>query len=219
MYIKNNVFKTVYRLLFLFVCEAGIILQYASIPKASVGMLTCYYTVLSNILCFIYFAYLVVVRPGRENAVIKGAVTMCIALTGIVYHLLLTGIMESNVANVSDALNVGNYIVHTVVPLMVFIDYLFFTPKGTFKSLSPLAWTVIPLAYLAFAIIRAEVGTGLFSGFGGAKSRYPYPFMDFDLLGTGKAVLYIIVIAVAYIALGYFFYLFDRLLGKTKRGK
>lgn len=204
-------------MIFLFICEAGLVLQYASAANfGNAAMLSCYYTILSNILCFLYFAFLVAARP-KENPVVKGAVTMCIALTGIVYHLMLSGAMAA--AGGNSALFIGNYIVHTVVPLMVLFDYLLFTPKGTFNSFSPLWWTLIPIAYLIFAVIRAEVGTGLFSGFGGKPSRYPYPFMDFDLLGSGKAALYIVIIAVAYIALGYLFYVIDRLLGNTKRRK
>lgn len=33
MHIKNNIFKSIYRFLFLVLCEAGIILQYAAISK------------------------------------------------------------------------------------------------------------------------------------------------------------------------------------------
>ena len=57
----------------------------------------------------------------------------------------------------------------------------------------------------------------MFSGFGGTVSRYPYPFMDFDLLGTGKGILIIIVLSVIYIAMGYLLYVLDRLLGKKRK--
>jgi len=100
---------------------------------------------------------------------------------------------------------------------MVFFDYLLFTPKGSFKSFDPLTWTLIPIAYLIFAVVRAEISPLMFSGFGGTSSRYPYPFMDFDLLGTGKGILIIIVMSVIYIAMGYLLYVLDRLLGKKRK--
>lgn len=219
MYIKNNTLKTAYRVLFLIFCEAGIILQYVAVAKiGSIAMHTCYYTILSNILCFLYFAFLLIVRPKKENATIKGAVTVCIALTGIVYHLLLAGSMKAaDGIKIDYAMFISNYIVHYVVPISVFVDYILFTPKGYFKVFSPLIWCIIPLSYLIFALIRAEVSTGVFSVFGKGTSRYPYPFMDFDALGAGAAVRNIVIIGVAYIAFGYLFFAFDYLAGKIRR--
>ncbi len=220
MYIKNSTVKTIYRLIFLIICEAGIVLQYAYAARTgSIAILSCYYTILSNIICFIYFSYLVAVKPRNEIPVLKGALTMCIILTGLGYHLLLTGIMEGGTGTSDPILLAANQIVHTIVPIMVFSDYLFFTPKGSFKSLSPLVWTLIPITYLIFAVIRAQVSPLTFTGYGVAESRYPYPFMDFDLMGTGKVLLYGFVIFVAYIAMGYLFFVLDWLLGRSRRKK
>lgn len=218
MYIKNDIFKSFYRLLLLICCGSGITLQYGSaFGQGNIAMLSCYYTIISNIICFLYFSYLLTVRPKYERAVIKGAVTMCIALTGIVYHLLLSGTTESS-GYTGAALAVADQLLHTVVPLMVFFDYLLFTPKGSFKSLDPLMWTLIPIAYLIFAMVRAEASGTTFTVFGG-KSRYPYPFMDVDVLGIGKVALIILIITVAYIAIGYLFYVADSLLGGKIRKK
>lgn len=216
MYIRNTYFKQIYRLLFLFLCEAGILLQYAAVSQSgNAAMLSCYYTVLSNILCFVYFAVLVVAQRKKENPLVKGSVTMCIAVTGIVYHFLLDGMMEANAASVSPVPDAGNFLVHTVVPVMVVLDYFLFFPKGQYKSLHPIAWLVLPYLYFGFILLRAEISDSLFSGFGGAKSRYPYPFLDVDLYGWDKVLLIVLGITVAFLALGYIAYVLDRLLGKN----
>ena len=216
MYIRNTYFKQIYRLLFLFLCEAGILLQYAAVSQSgNAAMLSCYYTVLSNILCFVYFAVLVVAQRKKENPLVKGSVTMCIAVTGIVYHFLLDGMMEANAASVSPVLDAGNFLVHTVVPVMVVLDYFLFFPKGQYKSLHPIAWMVLPYLYFGFIWLRAEISDSLFSGFGGAKSRYPYPFLAVDLYGWDKVLLIVLGITVAFLALGYIAYVLDRLLGKN----
>lgn len=216
MYIRNTYFKQIYRLLFLFLCEAGILLQYAAVSQSgNAAMLSCYYTVLSNILCFVYFAVLVVAQRKKENPLVKGSVTMCIAVTGIVYHFLLDGMMEANAASVSPVLDAGNFLVHTVVPVMVVLDYFLFFPKGQYKSLHPIAWLVLPYLYFGFILLRAEISDSLFSGFGGTTSRYPYPFLDVDLYGWDKVLLIVLGITVAFLALGYIAYVLDRLLGKN----
>lgn len=217
MYIRNGRFKQLYRLFFLFVCEAGIILQYAGMAgKGDLRMLTAYYTILSNILCFIYFAVLVIAQRKKENALIRGAVTMCITVTGLVYHFMLGGFMGTAAgAGVHvTALSVSNILVHYVVPILVILDYFLFVPKGQYKSLYPLAWLVLPYAYFAFSMVRAEVSTRTFTGFG-ATSRYPYPFLDVDLYGWDKVLLIVLAVTVAFIALGYIVYVLDRLLGKN----
>lgn len=217
MYIHNGRFKQLYRLFFLFVCEAGIILQYAGMAgKGDLRMLTAYYTILSNILCFIYFAVLVIAQRKKENALIRGAVTMCITVTGLVYHFMLGGFMGTAAgAGVPvTALSVSNILVHYVVPILVILDYFLFVPKGQYKSLYPLAWLVLPYAYFAFSMVRAEVSTRTFTGFG-ATSRYPYPFLDVDLYGWDKVLLIVLAVTVAFIALGYIVYVLDRLLGKN----
>lgn len=217
MYIHNGRFKQLYRLFFLFVCEAGIILQYAGMAgKGDLRMLTAYYTILSNILCFIYFAMLVIAQRKKENALIRGAVTMCITVTGLVYHFMLGGFMGTAAgAGVPvTALSVSNILVHYVVPILVILDYFLFVPKGQYKSLYPLAWLVLPYAYFAFSMVRAEVSTRTFTGFG-ATSRYPYPFLDVDLYGWDKVLLIVLAVTVAFIALGYIVYVLDRLLGKN----
>lgn len=216
MYIRNTYCKQIYRLLFLFLCEAGILLQYAAVSQSgNAAMLSCYYTILSNILCFVYFAVLVVAQRKKENPLVKGSITMCIAVTGIVYHFLLDGMMEANAASVSPVLYAGNFLVHTVVPVMVVLDYFLFSPKGQYKSLHPIAWLVLPYLYFGFILLRAEISDSLFSGFGGAKSRYPYPFLDVDLYGWDKVLLIVLGITVAFLALGYIAYVLDRLLGKN----
>ena len=216
MYIRNTYLKQIYRLLFLFLCEAGIVLQYAAVSKSgNAAMLTCYYTILSNILCFVYFAVLVVAQRKKENPLVKGSVTMCIAVTGLVYHFMLNGVMEANADQISPILLAGNLLVHYVVPVMVVLDYFLFFPKGQYKSLYPIAWLVLPYLYFGFALLRAEISDSLFSGFGGAKSRYPYPFLDVDLYGWDKVLLIVLGITVAFLALGYIAYVLDRLLGKN----
>lgn len=220
MYIRNTYFKQIYRLLFLFLCEAGIVLQYAAVSKdGNAAMLTCYYTILSNMVCFLYFAVLVVAQRKKENPLLKGSVTMCIAVTGLVYHFMLNGVMEANAEKVSPVLLAGNILVHYVVPAMVVLDYFLFFPKGQYKSLHPIAWLVLPYLYFGFALLRAEISDTRFSGFGGAQSRYPYPFMDVDLYGWDKVLLIVLGITVAFLALGYIAYVIDRLLGKSRKRK
>ena len=216
MYIKNNAVKIIWRVIFIAACITGLALTFSASHGYS-AILLCYYTVLSNLVCLLYFIYLVAFRPKNENALIKGAVTMCITLTGLVYHFLLSGQTMGGDAHLTTQA-IGNYFVHYAVPIMVVLDYFLFSKKGRYKWYYPFLWMVIPYLYVIFAFVRAAVGGAIFTGFGpnATNSRYPYPFIDVDLLGAKKVVLAVIVITAAYVALGFIFYGIDKLMGKKK---
>ena len=96
MYIKSQNLKQLYRIIFLLCCEAGMILQYIdSLRRGNADTLLYYYTVQSGILCFLYFFFLAVFSPKKEKAVIRGAVTMCIAVTAIAYLFMPNGAKEA----------------------------------------------------------------------------------------------------------------------------
>ena len=221
MYLENSRLRQLYRLVFLFLCEMGIILQYDIVSRigGSVGILTCYYTILSNFVCLLYFAYLVVWQPQKENPSVKGGVVLCIAITGLVYHFMLNGAMEAGVGAVAEVTFVevlANTLVHYVVPIMTFLDYLLFSPKGGFKWKDPILWLSPAALYVVFILIRAEVSTATFAGFSG-QSRYPYPFVDVDLYGAGMVALMVLGILVGFLLLGCLICGLDKLLGRKAR--
>ena len=220
MYLKNQTLQRSYRLLLVLLCQIGIVLQYTMVFHiGKVGMLSCYYTMHSNFVCLAYFAWLLIRQPREEQPAVKGGVVLCIAITGLVYHFMLNGAMEAGVGAVGEVTSldiVANTLVHYVVPIMTLMDYLLFTPKGGFRWQHPFAWLSLPIAYVIFALIRAEVSDGMFAGFSG-QSRYPYPFLDVDLFGLGKVLLMVAAILLGALLLGYLLYGLDRLLARASR--
>lgn len=220
MYLKNETLRQGYRMLFLFLCEMGMVLQYAIVARiGDIGILSCYYTMLSNMVCFLYFGYLVLRRPEQENPMLKGAVTVCIVVTGLVYHFMLNGAMEAGVGAVGEVTFTdiaANTLVHYIVPTMTVLDYLLFAPKGAFRWWHPFTWIAAPAVYAVFVLIRAEVSSKMFAGFSG-PSRYPYPFVDVDLFGFGTVLLMIAGILLAFLLLGYVLLGLDRLLGRKRK--
>lgn len=213
MYIKSQNLKQLYRIIFLLCCEAGLIFQYVDgLRRGNADTLLYYYTVQSNIICFLYFFFLAVFSPKKEKAVFRGAVTMCIAVTAIAY-LFMPNTAKAD-ASSDRFFYIGNILMHYIVPAMAILDYLLFFPKGQYKALHPLCWLILPYLYLLFTMICAKFGSKIFSGFGSA-SRYPYPFLDTDIYGKNKVTLIIVLITAAFLALGYLSFVIDRLLGKS----
>lgn len=119
--------------------------------------------------------------------------TVSMIIVGVVYHALLG---DSAV----DARDVGyawpvlpNLIIHTYAPILILVDYLL-SIKGYKPSWKKAWWVVVyPLAWLAFSLVR-----GLLDGW------WPYWFINPNSEGGVIGMLtYVLIIAAAFIALGF----------------
>ena len=134
-----------------------------------------FFTVQSNLIAG-GTALLLAVRQDRTSTVFRtfrliGLVA--IAVTGVVYHVALSKILD-----LDGIAQLGNQLVHTVVPLLAVLGWLIFGPRG--QTSRRVAWLslLFPLAWLAFTLIRGAV-----------IHWYPYPFIDVAAIGYAKAIL------------------------------
>ena len=108
----------------------------------------------------------------------------------------------------------SNYAVHLIVPLFAIFDWILFTEHGKVSYKQSLIFLAYPLLYLVFILIRAEVGGKLLTG-----SRYPYPFIDFDVIGIGYGILVVIGLLLAFTLLGLFYVFLDKKLAMITKEK
>jgi len=110
---------------------------------------------------------------------------LCIAVTGIVYHLVLAGQDE-----LSGWAAVANFVLHTATPILGVAGWLLFGPRGRTDP-RIVAWSIVyPLLWLVFTLVRGE-----FVGF------YPYPFVNVDEHGYARVLLNCLLVAVLFLAL------------------
>lgn len=179
-----------------------------------------YYTVQSNIICLILFIYMFVCELlGKEHnnkvyPVVRGACTICIIITFLIYNFVLKPQMFK-MGSGYDANNLFDLIVHTIFPLMVFFDYLLFEEKGKYKYINCLYWAIIPILYAIFVYIKVLVFNSPF----GKDSRFPYFFLDIDKLGTLGVIKWIIIIVLLEIVLSLIYIFIDKLLYMFKTRK
>jgi hypothetical protein len=143
---------------------------------------------------------------------IKGAFTMMITVTMIIYHVLLAGGKFPLYTGGDFMFWLSLILLHYISPLMVILDWLLLSPKRAFRLYDPLIWTAIPFAYVIAMLIRAEIG-GIITGIG---SRFPYFFLDIDLIGWMVMSGYVAVITFGFILVGYAMVLIDRLTAKPR---
>lgn len=167
-----------------------------------------YFTLMSNVACVLYFPAAAVFqsRTGRSwKPLIKGAILMCISVTGLVYHFMLHGRFE-----MQGTILLSNILLHYVVPAFTVIDWLVFDEKGHFSVKTALGWLLAPLGYFIFVMIAVSLGVHL----GPYGAKYPYFFLDVDELGFVRVFLTGLVMELCFFLLGLFWVWLDKALAR-----
>ncbi|MGB4776737.1 Pr6Pr family membrane protein [Microbacterium sp.] len=181
-----------------------------------------YFTVLSNVLCLVWMVWsaIATIRDARmagwqgtstPSARGAAAVMMAITVTMLIYLVVLVP-SSFQQPGAYEPFTLTDNLVHIITPLLVIADWVLFVPKGRLDRFDPLRWTLIPYSYLVLAYGYSGLG-GRFA----AGTRYPYPFMDVDVHGVGGVAMWIVVLTVALVGVGYGYYALDRRLGGRVR--
>ncbi|HKE64880.1 MAG TPA: Pr6Pr family membrane protein [Micromonosporaceae bacterium] len=118
-------------------------------------------------------------KPWYDGA--RGASATYMSITGLVYAALLSDVPASVDATVPWV----NEVLHYLMPLVVFLDWLFVPPRREVNLRAAAWWTAFPLGYALYSLIRGAV-----------VHWYPYPFLDVDLHGYGSVLINLIGIGV-----------------------
>lgn len=199
-----------YRLLLALAGTLGVSLQ---LTEDGFGMLL-YYTVLSNILVtsFLYVLFFREWQSTHQNHSllrVKGAVSMAIAITFVIYHFIL-----APRAKPEDFWNIRNFLVHYIVPLGFLLDGLLLDPKKVYGKLDPVLWTLPPLTYCGFALFNGLVLKLPVPG--SPDSPFPYFFLNVNTQGLGGVILYSANICLFYLIGGYLWFLLKRWIGQDE---
>ena len=182
MYIRNNTLAVIFRVIFIIVCGAGIVMKLMSIGFAFNTVLSDFAFVV-NTLALVYFAYLIIARPVYERGALRGAVTIYMIVIFIVYYFVYFG------ASVSQpyGLSVAGYLLYFVSPVMAVFDYILFCRKGEFTAYSPAIWTLIPVLFnfLVFAVNKIGL--------------YIQPVPYFNLMGMNMVVTLFMFLGISYL--------------------
>ena len=210
-----------YKILIVSSLTTGIVLNVTK--TTSVTALLSYYTSQSNIIClvaFICFLILEILNKKYKSDMyylIKGAITIAIFITAAVYRIALApgGFEMDHLQRAVGQKVIANLFVHTISPILVILDYFLFDEKGRFAWLYPIFWLMIPLNYIIYVYTYHAIG-GEFFNVGGSK-HFAYFFLDYEVLGFGGVVKWIIFMTLCIIAVSYLLVFVDCKLKKKKK--
>lgn len=152
------------------------------------------FTITTNLLVGAVFARIAWRGSGSVSPLLIGGTMLAIVLVGIVFNLLLAMLPHQSIWYA-----IGDYIHHVAAPVAVPLWWIMFARHGALAWSSPLKWSLYPLGYSIYTVARAQFlppGSGM-------HSRYPYFFMDADLLGWPMALASMTGIAVGFILFGF----------------
>jgi hypothetical protein len=158
-------------------------------PGYAKGNFFSFFTIQSNILAVAALFLLVAVPRERRTALFDGArqaAVLYLAITGVVFALLLSGLQE----DVQTSASWVDFVVHKLMPVVLVVDWLIDPPHHRLPAWTVLAWLVFPAAWLAYTLVRGEI-----------VDWYPYPFVDVSRLGYGGVLARAAGLTVAF-ALG-----------------
>lgn len=206
--IRNRTIQLIFQTAY---CSIGIVALAASLGLFNAQFennFYVYFTNLSNYICvFVMLAELAQTAKKNNDSytsafpILKFMGVLMIMLTFLVFNGLLAKdrTLEQN-------LTVSSTLLHVVLPLMYVADWFLFYERRTIKWYVPLLSVSVPLAYAVFVFIRAWIINGE------GEVVYPYFFLDVNNIGWNGVMVWIGIIFVAFVIMGYIFFLIDRLV-------
>ena len=152
-----------------------------------------FFTIQSNLLAVATLFLLVVVRRAERTALFDGVrsgAVLYMAITGIVFALLLSGLQEE----LQTTIPWVDFVVHKLMPVVLVVDWLLDPPRHRLPLWAVAAWLAYPFSWFLYTLAR-----------GASVDWYPYPFVDAGELGyggvLGRASVLLVGFALAAFAL------------------
>lgn len=159
-------------------------------PDYAKGNFFSFFTIQSNIIGVTALFALVLVPRARHSALFdeaRSAAVLYMAITGVVFALLLAGLQE----DLQTTIPWVDFVVHKLMPVVLVADWLVDPPRHRLPRWTVLAWLSYPLAWFGYTLARGVV-----------VDWYPYPFVDVSRIGYDGVLGRSVVLAIGFAAAG-----------------
>jgi hypothetical protein len=155
------------------------------------------------------------IKRKQDGYVTTAPLLKFISMLGIVLTFFVFNFVLAGAEGRDPQLNwrIGSICFHVVLPIMYIADWFLFYERKKCTWRYPVASTIFPLAYAIFLFIHAAV-LGFNSSIltpTGSTLIYPYFFVNIDKQGIPGVLLWIAILSVAFVVMGFVFYALDRL--------
>jgi hypothetical protein len=184
-----------------------------------------HFTNISNFLCLgIMVASLIQTAKKKEDGFVTTAPLLkFIGMLGILLTFLVFNIMLAGAEGRNPQANwrIGSLCFHVVLPVLYIADWFLFYERKQCQWYYPIASIGFPLAYVIFLLIQACIlsfDSSILIPTTTTPLIYPYFFVNIDTQGVPGVLMWVAILSVAFIVVGYLFYGLDR-LGKKQEAE
>ena len=188
-----------------------VLLQEAA-PAAGSGMM--------NIVMIV--ALIQTAKKKQDSFVTTTPMLKFVGLLGILLTFLVFNIMLAGEEGRDPQLNwrIGSLTFHVILPIMYIADWFLFYERKQCKWYYPFVSAGFPLAYALFLLIHAAIlnfDATILTPTGKGILIYPYFFVNLETQGVPGVLMWIGILSVVFIAVGYIFFGLDKLSLKCKK--
>jgi hypothetical protein len=183
-----------------------------------------YFTNISNFLCVgVMIAALIQTAKKKEDSYVSAAPMLkFVGMLGILLTFLVFNIMLAGAEGRDPQLNwrIGSLTFHVVLPILYIADWFLFYERKKCKWYYPIVSAGFPLAYAVFLLIHAAIlkfDSSILTPTGTGILIYPYFFVDLDKQGVTGVLMWVAILAVVFITVGFGFFGLDRLGKKHEK--
>ena len=181
-----------------------------------------HFTNISNFLCIgvMLCALIQTAKKKEDSYVFAVPLLKFIGMLGILLTFLVFNIMLAGAEGRDPQANwrIGSLVFHVVLPILYIADWFLFYERKKTKWYYPIASIGLPLAYVIFLLIQAAIlrfDSSILIPTTTTPLIYPYFFVNLDTQGIPGVLMWIGILFVAFVAVGFLFFGLDR-LGKKK---
>jgi len=141
-----------------------------------------FFTILSNIAAASFLLYYGVTNDNSRNVqVTRGAITLYMLMTGVIFALLLSGLADVRLT----AIAWDNTVLHYIMPIVVVLDWMLNPPRNRLPVSVVKFWILFPIIYVVYTLLRGSIVVW-----------YPYPFLNPQMSSYTQVTVTSIVIAL-----------------------
>ena len=181
-----------------------------------------HFTNISNYFCIgVMLAALVQTAKKKEDSYVSAApILKFIGMLGILLTFLVFNIMLAGAEGRDPQANwrIGSLCFHVVLPIRYIADWFLFYERRNTKWYYPVASIGFPLFYVIFLLIQAVIlqfDSSILIPTTTTPLIYPYFFVNLDTQGVSGVLMWIGILSVAFVVVGFAFFGLDR-FGKKK---
>ena len=185
-----------------------------------------HFTNISNFLCIgVMLTALIQTAKKKEDSYVSAIPLLkFIGMLGILLTFLVFNIMLAGAEGRDPQANwrVGSLIFHVVLPVMYIADWFLFYERKKTKWYYPIASVAFPLAYVIFLLIHATIlkfDASILIPTTTTPLIYPYFFVNLDTQGVFGVLMWIGILSIAFVVVGYLFFGLDRIGRKSVKNK